>query len=402
MSAPTRSTVAIIGAGYAGVMAANRLRGSLTAEESARVRVVMINRTDEFVERIRLHELAAGTIATASRPLREVLHEGVDIVVGEVVAIDPDRRLLDIESAIGRTIDAYDTLVYAVGSMAAIGVPGVLEHAHLLAEPAGAQSARDAIAKIKPGQTIVVVGGGATGVEAVAEIAEQHPEAKVVLLAGGSVLGFMPHGARVRIAKTLNRLGAQVHEDVPVARVLPHTVELADGRQLASDITVWAASFAVPELARTSGLAVDEIGRLRVDETLRSIDYPDIIGAGDAVRPPDSVGAHLRMSCAMALPLGGHAAQTALAQLRATEPAPLSAGFVIQCLSLGRRKGYVQFVRPDDSPRHLHLSGRSAAKIKEMICKLVVTGPQKERTKPGSYKAPAGPRRERTELISAS
>jgi NADH dehydrogenase FAD-containing subunit len=56
------TTVAIIGAGYAGVLAANRLRSSLTAEETGRVRVVMINRTSDFVERIRLHEVAAGTI----------------------------------------------------------------------------------------------------------------------------------------------------------------------------------------------------------------------------------------------------------------------------------------------------------------------------------------------------
>jgi NADH:ubiquinone reductase (H+-translocating) len=72
------TTVAIIGVGYAGVMAANRLRSSLTPEEAGRVRVVMINRTGEFVERIRLHEVAAGTIPSAARPLSEMLHDDIE------------------------------------------------------------------------------------------------------------------------------------------------------------------------------------------------------------------------------------------------------------------------------------------------------------------------------------
>lgn len=394
------TTVAIIGAGYAGVMAANRLRSSLTAEESGRVRVIVINRTGEFVERIRLHEVAAGTIPSAARPLREILHDDIEVVVGEVVGIDPDRKQLDIATQAGPNVESYDTLIYAVGSVAAIGVPGAEEFAYLLANPDGAQAARDAIADLEPGQRIVVVGGGATGLEAAAEIAERHPEAHVLLLSGSRIVGFMRARARTRIFTTLVRLGVQVHENVPVARVLQHGVELADGTQVPSHVTVWAASFSVPQLARTSGLAVDDIGRLRVDESLRSIDYPDIIGAGDAVRPPASVGSHLRMSCAMAIPLGGHAANTTLAQLRGTQPQPLSAGFVIQCISLGRRKGYIQFVHPDDTPRRFHIAGPLGAKIKEAICKLVVRGPQKERTKPGSYRVPAGPRAQKAERVT--
>jgi NADH:ubiquinone reductase (H+-translocating) len=387
------TTVAIIGAGYAGVTAANRLRASLTADEAARVRVVMINRTGEFVERIRLHEVAAGTIASAAIPLREMLHDDIEVIVGDVVAIDPDRRLVDVATGAGPRVVRYHTLIYAVGSTAATGVPGAEEFAYLLADPDGALVARDAVATIEPGQRVVVVGGGATGVEAAAEIAEQHPEAEVTLLCGERLLGFMRAGARASIARSLASLGVHVLEQARVARVLERGVELADRTRVPSDVTVWAASFSVPGLARTSGLAVDEIGRLRVDESLRGIDYPDIIGAGDAVRPPASVGSHLRMGCAMAIPLGGHAAETALAALRGTEPRPLSAGFVIQCLSLGRHDGYIQLVHSDDSPRRLHLSGSLGAKVKEMICKLVVSGPRKERAKPGSYWAPAGPPR---------
>jgi NADH dehydrogenase FAD-containing subunit len=384
--------IVVIGAGYAGVTAANRLRGSLTSVERQRVRIVMINRSGDFVERIRLHEVAAGTIATAAFPLRDILHPDIEVIVGDVAAIDPDRKLLDLMTASGPRVEHYDTLIYAVGSQAALGAPGVREHAYLLSNPDGAAALREVIGRGAAGQRVVVVGGGATGVEAAAEIAEQRPQARVTLLSAGPILPQLPPSALSSIGATLARLGVVVRENARVAEVLADGIELQDGQFVPSEVTVWAASFSVPQLAGMSGLAVDEMGRLRVDEFLQSLDYPDIIGAGDAVRPPASVGAHLRMGCAVAIPLGGHAANTALARLRGTAPKRLDVGFLIQCISLGRGNGYIQLVRADDTPRRLHLAGRVGAVVKERVCRMVVSGPRKEATKPGSYFSPGGPR----------
>ncbi len=392
MTSQSTVSMVVVGAGYAGVTAANRLRGSLTSAERQRVRIVMINRSSEFVERIRLHEVAAGTIPTAAFPLREILHPDVQVIVGDVAAIDPDNKLLDVMTANGSRIERYDSLIYAVGSQAALGAPGVQEHAYLLSNPDGARAAREAIDRAADGVDVVVVGGGATGVEAAAEIAEQRPQARVTLLSAGQILPHLPPSARSRIGSTLRRLGVVVRDNARVARVLAGGIELQGGEFVPSAVTVWAASFSVPQLARIGGLAVDEMGRLRVDEYLQSVDYPDIIGAGDAVRPPAAVGAHLRMSCAAAIPIGGHAANTALAQLRGTAPEPLDVGFLIQCISLGRRKGYIQLVRADDTPRRPHLAGRLGAFVKERVCRLVVSGPRKEARKPGSSFSPSGPR----------
>ena len=104
-------SIVVIGAGYAGVTAANRIRGSLTPAERQRVRIVMINRSGEFVERVRLHEVAAGTIPTAAFPLRDILHPDVEVIVGDVAAIDPDRKLLDVmtdERSAGRALRHAD------------------------------------------------------------------------------------------------------------------------------------------------------------------------------------------------------------------------------------------------------------------------------------------------------
>ncbi|TFC93923.1 hypothetical protein E3T28_16115 [Cryobacterium sinapicolor] len=399
MSSATTNLV-VVGAGYAGVTAANRFCASLTAEEALGVEVLMINPLPKFVERIRLHELAAGTVSTVSRSLAEMLHPKVRVLVGTVAYIDPDQKAVDVVTPDGLVEISYSTLIYAVGSSTAQNIPGVLEHSYPLGDLEGALRARAAIASSQAGIRVVVVGGGATGVEVASEISEQRTDASVTLLSSGPVLQFMLPKARRDIEKTLRRLKIDVRDDARVEKVTAAGVELADGTTVPSDVTIWAASFRVPELAKVSGLAVDSAGRLRVDEHLQALDYPDIIGGGDAIKTPDTVGAHLRMSCAAAIPLGGQAADTALARLRGTRPTALSVGYLIQCFSLGRKAGYIQFVRADDTPRHMHIAGKLGATIKESICRMVVSGPQKEITKPNSYFTPKGPKRTKQTTVA--
>jgi NADH dehydrogenase len=389
----TAHRIIVVGAGYAGILAANRIRASLTPAEAGRVRVTMVNRTPEFIERVRLHEVAAGVRQSAGLPLRDVLHAGVEVVIGTVLHIDAPGRTLSIATAGGVTTEPYDTLIYAVGSMAALGVPGAEDHAHLLGNADGAESARRAIDAGPARQRILVVGGGATGVEAAAEIAEQHPTAQVMLLSRGPVLGHLPAMSRKHVLRSLARLGVTTRTGT-VRRVLADAVELGDGTRMASDVTVWTASFAVPDLARVSGLPVDGIGRLLVDEELRVPDHPEILGAGDAVHPPSSVGAHLRMGCAIAMPIGAHAADNVLALLRDAPLAPLDVGFGAQCISLGRKTGLIQLLSRADTPLGVRLTGRPAALVKEFVCAVVATGSvRRERSRPGSLLLPSGPKR---------
>ena len=400
MRTQSEHTVVVIGAGYAGVIAANRVQASLTPDEARRVRVVMVNSSPDFIERVRLHEVAAGTRATAAIPLADMLHGRVEVIVGTVLEIDAPAREVAIQRRVSFeaggdvTRERYDSLVYAVGSVAALGVQGVAEFAHALGDPGGAETARGAISAGASDRRIVVVGGGATGVEAAAEFAEQHPAASVTLVSRGAVLGHLPAASRRSVARSLEKLGVEIVEGAAVTRVHPVAVELADGTLIGSDVTVWTASFAVPDLARRSGLEVDAIGRLLVDETLRAPAYPEIFGAGDAVRPPSSVGAHLRMGCAIAMPIGGHAADNLLASLRGTELAPLDVGYAAQCISIGRRRGLIQLLDPADVPRPLRITGRPAALVKEFVCAVLATGStRRERTRPGSLMQPAGPKR---------
>ena len=392
-SVETTARVVILGAGYAGLIATNRFLGSLTDEERGRVELTVVNPRAGFVERIRLHELAAGSRESVSTPLGHVLHEQATIVVGHANHIDNRGRSVHVMTAEGELDLPYDHLVYAVGSRAAAAIPGAREHAFLLADLEGASAAAAEIATSRSRGDFVVVGGGFTGVEAASELAEQHPDAQVTLFCAGALVANMRPAARRRIQKALRRLGVRIVERAQVVEIRGGVLRLHGGERHAFDVCLVAAAFDIPELAAVSCLPVDRIGRLEVDETLRCVADPAIIGAGDAIVAPASVAAHLRMGCAAALPLGGHAAETLLASIRGTTPAPLSMGYVIQCISLGRKNGYIQVVRPDDTPRRLHMRGRAGAAIKEKICTMVVEAPTMERTKPGVYSWPNGPRR---------
>ncbi len=386
-------SVLVIGAGYAGVMATNRLLASSSRLEADRVRVTVVNPRPEFVERIRLHELAAGSRSSVFLPLTDILHRAAHLLVGTARRIDSDARTVTVATAAGDITERYDFLIYAPGSAAAAPIPGARQHAHLLADLDGAQTAARQLAGSAAGSRVVIVGGGFTGVEAAAEIAERRPDLDVTLLSSGPVATQMRPQARRAIRRALTRLGVHLVEDATAVRITTGAVILTDGRAVAFDSCLVVLSFTAPDLARASGLSVDRVGRLCVDETLRCTEAPRIIGAGDAIVTPAGVGAHLRMSCAAALPLGGHAAETVLHLVRGQEPAPISIGFVVQCLSLGRKDGYIQLVRPDDSARAGRLTGRKAAWVKERICRLVVDGPEKERRRPGAYRAVKGPRR---------
>jgi len=367
-----KQRVAVIGGGYAGVTAANRLAASLTPGERTSIKVALYTATPAFTERIRLHEFAAGSRDSAEVAYGSLLREDIEVVAGRVVRIDTTRRTLVV--ADGTSEEAFDYLIYATG-MVTTPPPGALA----VGDPDGACAIRARLADAGDGSLVVVIGGGATGVETAAEIAQRHPRLTTILVCRDGPLPTLPEKTRLRVRSGLERLGVRI-----VGTGVAETMTPA--------VTVWAGTPAASPLARDSRLPTDEHGRLLVDETLRCPAEPSVFGAGDAVHIPESVGAHLRPSCAAAIPLGGHAADCVLAALRGQPGTSVDVGFMLQCYSLGRRDGVVQFVRPDDSPRRLRLSGGLAARVKETICKMTVDGVRKEGVKPHSYPTPKGPK----------
>lgn len=352
--------VLVVGGGYGGVTAANRL-----ARRDG-VSVTLVNPRPDFVERIRLHQLVTGS-DDAVESFGTVLGANVRLVVDTATRIDAADRQVSLAG--GGTV-GYDYLVYAVGSGAADpGVPGAAEFAHRVSDLEGAQRLRTALAAAPASAPVTVVGAGPTGLETAAELAEAGR--KVTLVCGG-VLGPSLH-ARVRrpVARRLAKLGVTVLDGpgAQVREVTQDAVRLDDGRVLSGAVTIWTAGFRVPDLAARSGLRTDAEGRLLTDTTLTSVDDERIVAAGDAGVMPDHP---FRMSCQAAVQLGPAAAGTILRRIEGKRTAPVRMFFAGQCLSLGRKEGVTQFSYPNDKVNALSISGVPGAGVKEIACRFTL------------------------------
>jgi NADH:ubiquinone reductase (H+-translocating) len=375
-----RTHIVVIGGGYAGTLAANHLR------LNAHVDITVVNPRPVFVERIRLHQLAAGS-GTAAVDYGTLLGKDVQLVVDNAERINTADGTVELAS--GTVLD-YDYLIYAVGSTGAIPatVPGAREFAYSIAEFEHAERLRDALDELHPDAPVTVVGAGLTGIETAAELAEQGR--RVSLVCGGTLGPSLSRPGRRSVAKWLRRLGVDVRETASVEAVRPDGAVLDDGAVLRSAVTIWTAGFGLPMLGARSGLHTDTLGRLLTDETLTSVDDPRIVAAGDAAAPS---GRPLRMSCQAAGPLGVQAANTVLSRLAGTEPAALSQMFVGQCISLGRSYATLQLARTDDTPVNVAVGGRMTALVKETICKATLWSIRREASKPGSYPLRKGGKR---------
>ncbi|KAA0105106.1 NAD(P)/FAD-dependent oxidoreductase [Mycolicibacterium sp. P1-5] len=368
-----RARVVVIGGGYAGVIAANHLR--LRPD----VAITLVNPRPDFVERIRLHQLITGS-DDATHSYADILGAGIELVVDAATRIDTEARQVELFS--GPPLP-YDYLIYAVGSGSAEPmVPGADEFAYPIADLEEAQRLTTALSELHFHAPVCVVGAGPTGIETAAELAEQG---RNVTLVCGTVLGpYLSTPGRRSVAKRLRKLGVEIVDgpQAMVTGVAADAVTLADGRRLASTVTIWTAGFGVPDLAARSGLRTDAMGRLLTDETLTSVDSDRIVAAGDAAAPSNQP---LRMSCQAAIPLGAQAANTVLSRLAGEQPAVVSQAFTGQCISLGRAGGTIQIARTNDVPLPLYIGGRTAATIKEAVCKGTISFLRREARKPGSY-----------------
>ena len=333
---PIRTTsIAIVGGGYAGLLAANRsaARGH---------QVTLINDRDRFVDRIRLHEIVAGTrpLELVTPRLADLLDRRIELLLGRAQRVESGC----VQLADGRRVQA-EHVVIATGSGAAHG-PGSLEWA---------TRAHAGLTQLSDGAQVVVLGGGPTGIEVATEVAEARPDLRIVLadpVTPGAALS--PRGRR-HLAAAFERHGIRVLASAPAA-----------------DLVIDCTGFRLDTLATDSGLAGPH-GPMDVDAHLRVPGLPNVWGAGDAVRVAGQP--HLRMGCASAEPLGALVAD-AIHRVSRGAPAPaVSVGYVGLDLSLGRRDGLLQLAHADDSPRNAIVSGRAGALVKTAICWGAATAP---------------------------
>jgi NADH dehydrogenase len=355
--------IVVLGAGYSGAVAAGRLAARLYGDE---VSVTLVNGEADFVERVRMHEVATGRDLKL-RPFEEIYAgTGVVLKLANVTGVDVDRKTVALES---EELE-YDTLVYALGSRwNPQGVPGVAEHAYEIASRPGALRLRERLTSLTAGQTVTVVGGGLTGVEFVTELAESRPDLDVAFAVRGELGNWLSPKGRRHLRKVVDRLGITVHENAAVTRVDEDQLMTADGGAIPAAVTVWTAGFAVHPIVEATSLEVSETGRIVVDGTMRSVSHPDVYAVGDAAYAMGSKNKPLRMSCASGQPMAWQAADSIAARLTGGKLPHAPLAYFNQCISLGRKDGLIQYVTTDDRAVNAALTGRVAAVYKEFICK---------------------------------
>lgn len=367
--------IVVLGAGYAGAFTAGTLARRLSPADTG---ITVVNAEPDFVQRLRLHQLAAGEEVEAP-PLADVFAgTGIRLRLGRVTALDPERRTVAVADADGGGELGYDTLVYALGSRVADhGVPGVAEHAFDVAGRPSALRLRerlDSLGRRGEGGSVLVVGDGLTGIETATEIADMRPGLSVTLVARGEVGASLSAGARAHLRQACDRLGITVLEHAEVEAVEAGRVRCADGTALASDATVWTAGFAVTPIAAAGGLEVTEDGRILVDRTMRSVSHPDVYAVGDSVYAVGDNGRPLPMSCASAGYTGRQATEAIVGRLTGRKVPNAKLEYVGNHISLGRRDGILQMVDGEGQAKPTYVGGRKAARIKAGIVRMSLWG----------------------------
>jgi NADH dehydrogenase len=322
----TLNRIVIIGGGAGGLELATRLGNHLY--KKAQAQVVLVDRAATHLWKPLLHEVAAGSMDANAHQLDYIAQarwHHFEFQQGELTDLDRARKVITV-SAVFDDDDAeilpqrelaYDTLILAIGSETNyFGVPGAAENStavdtvaeaerfrrRLLAACMRAQNRLDEQAdQQRPHVNIVIIGGGATGVELSAELRNtaevlgayglhhldpRHDIHITLVEAGPRILGPLPE----RIAKATSALLAKLDIGIltgeKVTQVQKHAVLTASGKCLPSDLTVWAGGIQVPKVLADIGLPVNKLGQVIVSQTLQTIFDPDIFALGDCASCP--------------------------------------------------------------------------------------------------------------------
>jgi len=377
--------VIVLGAGYAGLMAALGVAG-----RNRLTRIALVSGNEQFVERIRLQESVSRTIAMRMPPLADFLaNTKVKFIRGHVQALDAVERCVRIDVDGDTREFTFDRCIYALGSrIDEVSVRGVAEHAYRLDPASGSRFVGALRSKLEAsaGQSIrvVIVGGANTATEAAGEIKATWPTAEVTMISR-SRGGDFKKGARLEhvVRAELQRLGVRLIDSQTVVEVTATEIVAASGAIIPADICVWAGGLRAAPIAREAGLAVDPKDRILVDPTLSSISHPHIVAVGDAANPIAPTGAYYRMSAFAAIISGAYAAKRIVDETRGREPRPFSFSAYGQGVAIGR-SGVGFFTFPNDSRAYFVLKGPLALRIRNVFVWFLVFFLKLERRYPGS------------------
>ena len=347
----TKQTILIAGSGFAGMWAAlSAARAIWLAGREADVEVTMVAPESTLTIRPRLYEAVLENMNPDISALLAAV--GVSFIGGTVAEIEPASRQaqLRLNDGTARTID-YSRFVLATGSRVSTPpIPGLAEHGFNVDQLDTAKALDRHITNLaaRPDSagrnTVVVAGGGFTGLETAAEMPERLKAAlgedaaiRIVIVDPAATIGAdMGAEAAVVIGAALDELGIEQRPASRVAAVDAHGVTLDDGSRIEAHTVVWTAGVRAHPLALAIPGDHDAAGRVVGDAFLRAPAAPGIFVTGDAVKAAtDDAGNFTVMSCQHALSLGRVAGHNAAAEIVGLPLHPYSQPKYVTCLDLG-------------------------------------------------------------------
>jgi NADH:ubiquinone reductase (H+-translocating) len=365
--AAERPRVLILGGGFAGVGAAQKL-------EHADAEVVLVDRHDYHTFQPLLYQLASGLLETSAvgHSLRDLVErqENTSVHQANVAAIDLDAREVRFDD--GLEPMGYDYLVFGLGAQVNFfGTEGAEEHAfpmytlphalrlrdHLLERWEAAD--KDSSIVDDGALNIVVVGGGPTGVEtagAVAELyrgvfAKDYPElpqdrARVILVeAGPELFSMFKPKLREYTAKALADRTVEARTGELVSSVSPTRVTLKSGEEIEAHTLVWGAGLQGNALVQTLGLDLQRGNRIGVGPDLTVPEHPEVYALGDAAAIVDEKTKQvLPQLGSVALQSGEHAGETIARRIAGKEAKPFKYKDKGTMATIGRGAAVVQML----------------------------------------------------------
>jgi len=312
----SKPKVVIIGAGFGGLYAAKTLA-------KASVEITLIDRNNFHTFTPLLYQVATCALDPSSiaYPVRTIFRkqDNIQFLMGEVTELDTDRNIIHVKTANENREQPYDYLIIATGSVNNhYGNQAIAENTfglktlddslilrnHILSlfeRAAWAQSEieKDALT------TMVVVGGGPTGLETAGAMFElynhvlkqefrqhkPHLRARVILLEASDKL-LMPYPEKLQQAaeKQLEKIGVEVILNARVESVDDKSLTLADGREIATHTVVWSAGVKAPKLAEELNVELKAQGRIPILHTTQVMGYDNIFAVGDNAYLQDEKG----------------------------------------------------------------------------------------------------------------
>lgn len=356
--------VLILGGGFAGLACAKGF-------PEDRFDVTLVDRWNHHLFQPLLYQVATGGLAMTdiAQPLRSILsgHKNITTLMDEVRQIDLDARQVHLKNHV---LD-YDYLVIALGAKT-----GYFGHNEWAAHTLGLKSLDDAMmirkkvllafeqaeSSTDPQETarlmtMIIVGGGPTGVEMAGSLAElaqvvlkddfrriDPSQAKVHLIESGpKLLATFPGSLPDYTCKRLEYLGVTVHLNSPVKEVGAGYVITGDQR-IESDIIIWAAGVEASEITRTlAGVPLDRAGRIQVQPDLSLPGHPEVFAAGDLVALTDTKGVRVPGVSPAAIQMGHFITKAILNEGMNTPRTPFTYFDKGSMATIGRSAAVVSF-----------------------------------------------------------